>query len=103
MTFKPRGQGFFEVSGQRREQLPPTLAHTSLTGKSVFSSSESSDSMARYLEAFKTFLGDIAQGEWNTLEGIVDADSMGAATWATMMVRHLFACYAYIFSSYLVY
>ena len=89
-------------SGQRREQLPPRPARTSLTGKSVLSSSESSNSMVRYLEAFKTSLGDISQGEWNTLEGLADEDSMGAATRATMMVRHLFAHYACIFSSSLV-
>ena len=55
--------------------------------------------MARYLEAFKTSLGDISQGEWNTLEGLADEDSMGEATRATMMVRHLFAYYTY---SYLI-
>ena len=88
--------------GQRREQLPPRPACASSTGKSVLSSSESSDSMARYLEAFKTSFGHISQGEWNTLEGLADEDSMGAAIQATMMVRHLFAHYACIFTSYLV-
>ena len=47
-------------SSQRREQLPHQPARASSTGKSVLSSSESSDSMARYLEAFKTSLGDIS-------------------------------------------
>ena len=36
--------------------------------------------MTHYLEAFKTSLGDISQGEWNTLEGLVDEDSMSVAT-----------------------
>ena len=89
-------------SGQRREQLPPHPTQASSTGKNVLSSSESSDSMACYLEAFKTSLGDISQGEWNTLEGLADEDSMGATTRATMMVRHLFARYACIFPSYLI-
>ena len=57
-------------SGQRREHLPPRLARASSTCKSFLSSSESSDSMSHYLEAFKTSLGDISQGEWNTLEGL---------------------------------
>ena len=61
-------------SGQKREQLPPRPARVSSTGKSVLSSSESSDSMALYLEAYKTSLGDISQGEWNTLEGLIDED-----------------------------
>ena len=55
--------------------------------------------MARYLEAFKTSLGDISQGEWNTFKGLADEDSMGAATWATMMVRYPFAYYT---CSYLI-
>ena len=67
-------------SGQNHEQLPPHPACVSSTSKSVLSSLESSDSMARYLEAFKTSLGDISQGEWNTLEALIDEDSMGAAT-----------------------
>ena len=89
-------------SGQRREQLPHHPTHVSSTGKSVLSSMESSDSMARYLEAFKTSLGDISQGEWNTLEGLAEEDSMEAATRATMMVRHPFAQYTYISPSYLI-
>ena len=84
-------------SGQRHEQLPPHLARASLTGKSILSSLESSDSMFHYLEAFKTSLGGISQGKWNTLEGLADEDSMGAVTQATMMVRHLLAHYACIF------
>ena len=89
-------------SGQRREQLPPRLARASSTIESVLSSLESSDSMAHYLEAFKTSLGDISQGEWNTLERLADEDLMGATTCATMMVRHLFAHYAFSFTSYLI-
>ena len=69
--------GFF---GQRAEQLPPRPARVSSTGKSVASSSEPSDSMACYLEAFKTSLGDITLGEWNTLNGLIDEDIMCAAT-----------------------
>ena len=69
--------------GQRLEQLLPRSARVSSTGKSVLSSLESNDSVAYYLEAFKTSLGDISQGEWNTLEGLADEDSMGAATRAT--------------------
>ena len=52
--------------------------------------------MACYLDAFKTSLGDVSQGEWNTLEGLTDEDSMGATIQATMMVRHLFGHYACI-------
>ena len=47
--------------------------------------------MTHYLEAFKTSLGDISQGEWNTLEALMDEKSMGAATWAATMARHSFA------------
>ena len=78
-------------SDQRREQLPPRPAHVFHAGKSVASSLEPSDSMAHYVEAFKTSLGDISQGEWNTLQVLMDKDSMGATTRATMMVRYSFA------------
>ena len=73
-----------ESSSQRREQLPPRPTRVHSTSKSVASSSETSESMARYLEAFKTSLGDISPREWNTLDGLADDDSMGAA----IMVRH---------------
>ena len=53
----------FGSFGQKREKLPPCLARVSTAGKSVASSSELNDSMARYLEAFKTSLGDIIPGE----------------------------------------
>ena len=52
--------------------------------------------MSRYLEAFKTSLGDISQGEWSTFEGLADEDSMGAATRATMMVRHPLASHLFL-------
>ena len=78
-------------SNQRLEQVPPYPACVSPTGKSITSSSKLSDSMARYLEAFKTSLGDISPKEWNTLEDLTDEDSMGAATRAAMMVRHSLA------------
>ena len=75
-------------SGQRREQLPPHPTRVSSAAMSVASSSELSDSMACYLEAFKTSLGDITPGEWNILDGLTNGDTMGAATRAAMMVRH---------------
>ena len=83
-------------SGQRREQLPPRLVHSSQVGKSILSSLESGDSMSRYLEAFKSSLGDISQGEWNTFEGLADEDSMGAVTRATMMVRYPLASHLFL-------
>ena len=52
--------------------------------------------MSRYLEAFKTSLGDISQGEWNTFEGLANEDSMGVATRATMMVRHPLASHLFL-------
>ena len=59
--------------------------------------------MARYLEAFKTSLGDITPEEWNTLDGLADEDTMGAATRATMMVRHSLTQCACTSSSYFAY
>ena len=88
-------------SSQRREQFPPHPPRVSPTGKSIASSSESNDSMTCYLDAFKTSLCEISQGELNTLEGLADEDSMGAATRATVMVRHPLAHYICISPSYL--
>ena len=84
-------------SGQRGEQLPPRQSHSSYADKGVLSSSESGDSRFRSLEALKTSLGDISQGEWNTFEGFADEDSMGTTARASMMVRHPLTCYIYLY------
>ena len=84
-------------SGHRSEQLHPRPACSSQASKSLLSSLESGDSRSLYLEALKTSLGDISQGEWNTFEGLADEDSIGAATHATMMVRHPLVCYIYLY------
>ena len=90
-------------SGQRREQLPPRPARSSHADRGVPSSSESVDSRSRYLEALKSSLGDISQGEWDTFEGLADEDAMGAAARASMMVRSFLTCVLYACTSYLVY
>ena len=56
--------------------------------------------MDGYLEAFKTSLGEITLGKWNTLDGLANEDSMGAATRAAMMVRHFLTQYTCTSSSY---
>ena len=74
------------LSSHRCEQLPPYPARSSQAGKSILSPLESGDSRSLYLEAVKTSLGDISQGEWNTLEGLADEDLIEAAARASMMV-----------------
>ena len=82
-------------SGRVLGQLPPRPTRSSPADRGVPSSSESVDSRPHYLEALKSSLGDISQGEWDTFEGLTDEDSLGAAARASMMVRSLFTCALY--------